>query len=169
MAEQATKKDFKELSVSIGKAMDKRLDGFGRSFDKRLSSFEKRNDGRFQKIDTRFEKIDARFEKIDTRFEKIDTQFQTFEHSIIQTVGKQLQDFEQRNDARFQKIEGQLWEVRNEMSELRAQIQQLTVTLDHFLKRFIDFDDEFTILKAEVDLIKDILKEKLGVEVALQK
>lgn len=141
MAEQITKKNFKELSVSIGKAMDKRLGGFERSINKRFESFGT----------------------------SIDKRFDNFEHSIIQTVGKQLHDFEQRNDARFRVIEGQLFELREETREVRAQIQQLTVTLDRFLKRLTDFDDEFAILKAEVDLIKDILKKKLGVEVALQK
>ena len=92
-----------------------------------------------------------------------------FSDTIIGAINKQLQDFEQRNNAQLKVMDGRLWELHNEVSELRAQIQKLTVTLDVFLKRLTDFDDEFTILKAEVDLIKDILKEKLGVEVALQK
>ena len=60
-------------------------------------------------------------------------------------------------------------EVRNEISELRNDIRSLTTTLDNFLKHLTDWEDEFTILKAEVDQMKLIFKEKFGVEIAVQK
>lgn len=141
MAEQITKKNLKEFSVSITKAMDKRLGGFERSMNKRFEDFGA----------------------------SIDKRFDNFEHSIIQTVGKQLQDFEERNNAHFYVIETRLGNLGQRMEEFDRKLDRLMNTLDAFLKRLTDFDDEFTILKAEVDLIKDILKEKLGVEVALQK
>lgn len=49
-----------------------------------------------------------------------------------------------------------------------ATVRELAITLDKFLKRLIDYDDEFTLLKAEVDLIKKIFKEKFNIEIALQ-
>ena|SRR3989344_9594286 len=64
-----------------------------------------------------------------------------------------------------------VWEeikdLRHDMNGLREQIQHLAVTLDKFLKRITDYEDELTLLKADVHRIKDILKEKLGVEVAI--
>ena len=42
-------------------------------------------------------------------------------------------------------------------------LDQLTTTLDKFLKRLTDFEDEFVILKKDVNHIKTVLKEKLGV------
>jgi len=56
-------------------------------------------------------------------------------------------------------------EFRHDLNALREQIQQLTITLDAFLKRMTDHEEEFTILKGEVRQIKQILKEKLGVEI----
>lgn len=59
-------------------------------------------------------------------------------------------------------------EIRNEVSELRNDIRNLTTTLDNFLKRLTDHEDEFTILKAEVDQMKAVFKEKFGVEILVQ-
>ncbi|OGF61860.1 hypothetical protein A2662_01265 [Candidatus Giovannonibacteria bacterium RIFCSPHIGHO2_01_FULL_45_33] len=59
-------------------------------------------------------------------------------------------------------------EIKADLSGLREQIQQLTVTLDKFVKAMTDYKEEFTILKAEVDLIKKTLQEKLGVKIAVQ-
>ncbi|MEK9175221.1 MAG: hypothetical protein AAB795_01360 [Patescibacteria group bacterium] len=41
--------------------------------------------------------------------------------------------------------------------------------MGNFVKMMTDSKEEFIILKAEVDQIKKILKEKLGVEIILQK
>ena len=47
-------------------------------------------------------------------------------------------------------------------------VRQLAITLDKFLKRLTDFNDEFAILKAEVYLMKKTFKERFGIEIALQ-
>lgn len=39
-------------------------------------------------------------------------------------------------------------ELRDDVKALREQIQQLTITLDHFLKRLTNYEEEFTILRA---------------------
>ena len=59
-------------------------------------------------------------------------------------------------------------EAKKERAELRQAITKLTTTLDVFLKRLTDFEDEFTILKAEVAKMKTFLKNKFGVDISLQ-
>ena len=59
-------------------------------------------------------------------------------------------------------------EVKKEQAELRESINKLATTLDAFLKRLTDFEDEFTILKAEVAKMKTFLKNKFGVDISLQ-
>lgn len=57
-------------------------------------------------------------------------------------------------------------EFGNDMKEIKQSIRDLTVTLDNFLKRLTDFDDEFEIIKARVNKIEKILQAKLGVSVS---
>lgn len=47
---------------------------------------------------------------------------------------------------------------------ISQKIDRLTNTLDKFLKRLIDIEDEFEIMKADINRMKKIIKEKLGVE-----
>ncbi len=54
--------------------------------------------------------------------------------------------------------------VHKDINALCEQIQQLTITLDKFLKRLTDHEEEFTILKSEMKQVKQVLKEKLGVD-----
>lgn len=37
-------------------------------------------------------------------------------------------------------------------------------TLDRFLRRLLDAEDEFTIMKKDVNQIKAVIKERLGVD-----
>ncbi len=41
---------------------------------------------------------------------------------------------------------------------------QLTTTLDKFLKRMTDMEDEFTMMRNDLNRMKKVIKEKLGVE-----
>lgn len=43
-------------------------------------------------------------------------------------------------------------------------LEGLITTLDRFLKRLTDAEDEFAIMKADVNRMKKVIKEKLGVE-----
>ena len=43
-------------------------------------------------------------------------------------------------------------------------IDELTTTLDNFLKRMTNVEDGFTMIKNDLNRMKKILKEKLGVE-----
>jgi len=49
--------------------------------------------------------------------------------------------------------------------DLLAEIRNLAITLEHFLKRLMDFEDEFVVVKARLGKIERILEEKLGVRV----
>jgi len=40
----------------------------------------------------------------------------------------------------------------------------LTTTLDNFLKRMTDIEDEFTMMRHDLNRMKKVIKEKLGVE-----
>ncbi|KKT41028.1 hypothetical protein A2W54_04305 [Candidatus Giovannonibacteria bacterium RIFCSPHIGHO2_02_43_13] len=61
-------------------------------------------------------------------------------------------------------VKQEIIEIKHDLSGLREQIQALTITLDKFLKRLTDHEEEFTILKSEMKQVKQVLKEKLGVE-----
>jgi archaellum component FlaC len=43
---------------------------------------------------------------------------------------------------------------------------KLTTTLDNFLKRMTDIEDEFTMMRNDINRIKKTIKEKLGVELS---
>lgn len=47
---------------------------------------------------------------------------------------------------------------------LGQKIDRLTTTLDKFLKRLTDIEDEFEIMKADINRLKKVIREKLGVE-----
>ena len=42
-------------------------------------------------------------------------------------------------------------------------LDELTKTLDKFLKRLSDIEEEFTFMKADLNRVKAVLREKLGV------
>jgi len=51
--------------------------------------------------------------------------------------------------------------------KINKKFDKLINTLDVFLKRLTDTEDEFVIMKAEINKMKEIIKEKLGVEVLI--
>ena len=57
---------------------------------------------------------------------------------------------------------------RLETMEMRINrnIDKLTTTLDKFLKRMTDMEDEFTIMKHDLNRVKRVIREKLGVNLA---
>lgn len=59
--------------------------------------------------------------------------------------------------------------IQKDIVGLREQIQQLTITLDNFVKMMTDYKEEFAILKAKVDQMKRVMKEKFGIEIAVQR
>ncbi|GEM_PF-1225129 len=128
------KKSAKESSVT-----KKEL---GRLFGEQTSTILTAVDHRLEKFEARFEGVDRRFDAIDKRFDGVDHQFKTFE-------------------ARFDAMDDRI-----EKMEMRfnKKLDQLMTTLDRFLKRMTDSEDEFIILKRDVNQIKAALKQKLGVD-----
>ena len=43
-------------------------------------------------------------------------------------------------------------------------LDKLTTTLDNFLKRLTDTEDEFTMMREDIKRVKRVIKEKLGVD-----
>ena len=41
---------------------------------------------------------------------------------------------------------------------------KLTTTLDNFLKRMTDIEDEFAMMRADINRVKEVIKQKLGVD-----
>src|SRR6266704_5506917 len=71
---------------------------------------------------------------------------------ILNAVGEKLSAQERRFNIRLEKME-----------ERFAKRLELTKTLDKFLKRLSDIEEEFTFMKADLNRVKAVLREKLGV------
>lgn len=92
--------------------------------------------------------------------------------AIEGVVSKQVAPVDSKVNSLRQEIQGELAlvrqdikEVKSDIAALREQIQELTVTLDKFLKQLADMREEFEILKGEMRRVKEVIKEKLGVEI----
>ena len=55
---------------------------------------------------------------------------------------------------------------RLDLMEMRInqKIDRLTTTLDKFLKRLADMEDEFEAMKLDINRLKKVIREKLGVD-----
>jgi len=49
---------------------------------------------------------------------------------------------------------------------INQKIDRLTTTLDKFLKRLTDMEEEFEMMKADINRMKKVIREKLGVELS---
>jgi hypothetical protein len=72
---------------------------------------------------------------------------------ILNAVGEQLSAQEKRSNIRLEKME----------QRFAKRLDELTKTLDKFLKRVSDIEEEFTFMKADLNRVKAVLREKLGV------
>jgi predicted nucleic acid-binding Zn-ribbon protein len=68
-------------------------------------------------------------------------------------------------DAVDEKVLGLEKKIAKFEIKMERRFNQLITTLDRFLKRLTDLEDEFTIMKAKIRKIEEVLKEKLGVEI----
>jgi chromosome segregation ATPase len=75
-------------------------------------------------------------------------------------------------DNRFQKVEYKIDSLDDRMAAIEKRMDlfeksmdELRNTLDKFLKRLMDFNDEFKIVKARLAKVEKILREKLGVAI----
>ncbi len=53
--------------------------------------------------------------------------------------------------------------VNRRLGKLEEQYDRLLMTLNKFLKRLTDFEDEFEFLKQDLKRVKEVIREKLGV------
>lgn len=79
--------------------------------------------------------------KINRRFEEIDKKFQVV-------------------DARFQEIDRRFQEMETNESQ---RFDRIMTNFDKLLKKTVDTDDEIEFIKLDINRIKGVVKEKLGV------
>lgn len=85
--------------------------------------------------------------------------FQKNKEEIIKEIEKLLN---QQTLVILSAVDDRLEKTR---SEMRLEINNWTMTLDKFLKRLTDFNDELQKMKMRMGKIEEILKEKLGARV----
>ena len=94
-------------------------------------------------VDERFAKQDHKIEQRFTAQDKrIEERFTAQNIAILTAVDKRLEKMEQR---------------------FMEKLNSLTNMLDRFLKRLTDTEEEFVFMKHDVNRIKAVLREKLGV------
>jgi hypothetical protein len=106
-----------------------------------LHAVDERLSAQDKKVEARFDAIDRRFDAQDKRIEE---RFSAQNIAILTAVDKRLEKLEQR---------------------FMEKLNSLTNTLDHFLKRLTDTEEEFVFMKHDVNRIKAVLREKLGVTI----
>jgi len=82
-------------------------------------------------------------------------------------VGKVEKLLSQQTNVILSAVDERLRKNRDDIkSDTKSEINKLANTLDKFLKRLTDFEDEFAIIKAKVSKIEKILHTKLGVSIS---
>ncbi len=83
---------------------------------------------------------------------------------ILSAVDEKFFKFENKFDQKLYALEHRLnAKLAESETRVNAKIDKLTNTLDKFLKRLLNTEDEFTAMKFDVNRIKKVIKEKLGV------
>lgn len=73
---------------------------------------------------------------------------------ILGAVDERLVNLEIKIDKKLEAME-ERWSKK---------FDKLITTLDNFLKRMTDMEDEFTMMRNDINRLKKVIKEKLGVE-----
>jgi hypothetical protein len=87
---------------------------------------------------------------------------------VLEAVDKRLSAQDRRMDERFAAHEVRiLGAVDKRLEKLETRFMQklndLTTTLDKFLKRVTDVEQEFTFMKEDLKRVKAVIRDKLGV------
>ena len=104
-----------------------------------LQAVDERLSAQDKKFEARFDAIDRRFDAQDKRLEE---RFAAQNIAILTAVDKRLEKFE---------------------NLFRDELSRPTNTLDKFIKRLTDTEEEFVFMKHDVNRIKAVLREKVGV------
>jgi len=115
-------------------------------------------DGRFNKVDERFNKVDERFDRAENRLEEVRDELKT----DIKNVQDELYIVRDELKTDIKNVQDELYIVRD---ELKADINNVQTLIDGYVKAQEDFKEEFVIVKEEGKQMKQVFKDKLGVEI----
>ena len=101
----------------------------------------------------------------------LDKQTKVSLNAVDDKIGKRIDTLEKSLDSRLAITEVRILDdvdKKLQAMELRInrKIDRLTTTLDKFLKRMTDMEDELEIMKHDLNRVKSVLKEKLGVDLS---
>jgi len=81
---------------------------------------------------------------------------------ILGAMDDRIDKLEIKIDIRFNNVSARFDELE---TELKTEINSVQTLIDGYVKAQEDFKQEFVIMKEEVRIMKQIFKEKLGVEI----
>lgn len=91
---------------------------------------------------------------------------------LEQLLGEQTKVILGAVDEKFVKVEADIAvlqsdvrDTRSRLDKIEESIAHLADTLDAFLKRLTTHEEEFEILKSEMQTIKDVLKNKFQIDI----
>lgn len=90
----------------------------------------------------------------------VDTRLEKHTKALTTEMDRRFDAQDKKFDARFDAIDRRFDKLEQRFMQ---KLNSLTNTLDHFLKRITDMEEEFTFMKHDVNRIKAVLREKLGV------
>ncbi len=99
----------------------------------------------FDSVDKRFDGVDKKFEHVDNKFVELRSDIKIDIINLEGYIDKKIKALDLKFSEKF---------------------NDLTTTLDKFLKRMTDIEDEFTMMRNDINRIKKTIKEKLGVELS---
>lgn len=92
----------------------------------------------------------------------VDERIARGEKYILDAVDKRIEKAEQRI---LLTVDGMIdQKIKASEERINAKLDQLITTLDKFLKRLADLEDEFTIMKEDLNRVKRVVRDKLGVD-----
>ena len=146
ITEKYLDKRLEEQDKRLEKTLDER-------FEKQDKHFDKRMDKRFNKQTAEIDKrMNKRFEEQNKRFDRrMDGRFEEYTKVILDAF-----------NSRFNRLDTRIDDLR---TELKSDIDNPQVALDKTTKSQADHNQEFVIVKAEVNQMKQVFKQKLGVEI----
>ncbi|MBI4709352.1 MAG: hypothetical protein HY764_04075 [Candidatus Portnoybacteria bacterium] len=62
-------------------------------------------------------------------------------------------------------VDEKISELEQRMDDFDAKLDKLVTSLDRFLKKTTDMEDEFRAMKNDLNRVKKIIREKLGVSI----
>jgi hypothetical protein len=86
---------------------------------------------------------------------------------ILSAVDAKLQKTDVKmNVMKVELISAMDEKIRRSEERINQKIEKLTTTLDKFLKQLTDTQNEFAAMKLDINRLKSVIKEKLGVDLA---